>query len=714
MPITRSRNNCYCCTFSGSRSLGAYIRIGAVVTLGVYIGFTIWELDRRSKIVFWGAPSDIHKLTSAELAHVESARMEARPPPRPHFHSKESAGESVVSNVDTSISKRCKHVKIVSAGKDNGNRADFWLEGKRLVTSESSRGLNVVLIDPVSQAVISFQTYDLYDDNAGPAKEKLAIDIEALKPGTIVLMGLMDTGLENLDAGMFELMQDSLGARISKGSFRTGYALITAKCSSKCEGTSVAEHQSPSAEVSGVLPCMERWTTPKPVVAKEDEHVNATCKRAKIRILSAGKDNGNVASFYINGKQIRGKPSTRGMNIVTLDPRDAKVIWKRAYDTWEQVDTANEKLFDDVEKVPEGTIVLAAAMDSGMENLDSYALDALQSCGAVIWQGKFRTGYALIGVKGGKAVAEKMAPSVELKGELPCPPRTYPKQSAAQKVETLERSDEVLFVVVSDSKFYGTRVKWLLDTWGRDVPDGDLMIVADKAGKLPVKLVETDCNSGNHDVGCCKFGHAVFAASKHLETDPKLEWFYFADDDVYVRPIHMKRRLAKRRVTKWPVAKGLLGCSNDKCHGICGGGGFLLNRKGLLKLVGNHTLKSFVDKYMKSCLYCSHWGDLAVSKMILDKGVKLENMQGLHPWRLDKTNFIDQLRSAHPPVTFHYMRNLEQLETLHKMFSPSRESGQVGAQHSNKVENDKKYACINYHGEKVCAQSGADPHVPWR
>merc|ERR1719487_2127576 len=202
------------------------------------------------------------------------------------------------------------------------------------------------------------------------------------------------------------------------------------------------------------------------------------------------------------------------------------------------------------------------------------------------------------------------------------------------------------------------------------------MVVADKKTDVhvPVRLEETDCARGSHDAGCCKYGHAVFAASQRLPEMQTLEWFYFADDDVYVRPDALKKRLLKRRITKWPVAKGLLGCANDQpqCSGICGGGGFLLNRKGLLQLVGSHTRESFVKLYMKSCMYCAHWGDLAVSKMIKDSKVKLENIKGLHPWRLGKPQFIDQLRSAYPPVTLHYMRNEGQLQTLYRMFSPSQ------------------------------------------
>lgn len=140
----------------------------------------------------------------------------------------------------------------------------------------------------------------------------------------------------------------------------------------------------------------------------------------------------------------------------------------------------------------------------------------------------------------------------------------------------------------------------------------------------------------------------------------------------------------------------------------------MLNRKGLLKLVGNHTRESFVRLYLKSCVHCNNWGDLAVSKMIRDSKVKLESMKGLHPWRLGKPQFIDQVRSSYPPITFHYMRNLEQLQTLYRMFSPSQRKQSAKGEKAGRMSDDKQYGCVTYEGRKVCAKSGADAHVPWR
>jgi len=769
MAISRKRG----ASFKGCGKFLAYARVTGLIALGTYAALVCWESHRRSTDIHLDFfPSALDKFASANAQREHSEGVNLRgdqgdpslamsqrqlteelleeDPSDDAFKSlrgaideelapsengavmvqlaakvpKTKVPDLLTTDGEPSKSKACKIVKIVSSGKANSNgevAAEFYL-GEQLIDSPSSqRGLNVVTIDMLTQEVIAKKNYDTYED-PGLAKENLAVDIDELKPGSMVLMGLMDSGMENLDASLFTLFQTELGAKISAGTFREGYALIAVKGG----GAALAEEQGPTVTVSGELPCHAIPTqkpTPLLTVASskssETSSGGTDCQRFKVKILSAGKDAGNAANFYINGKMVRSnKPSSRGLNVVAVDPRNGKLIWKRCYDVWEAVEAANEKLFDDLEKLSHGTVVLVAAMDSGMENLDTYALDALQSCGASITKGAFRTGYALIGVKGAKKVAEKMAPSAEISGSPQCPSADYSIKKDKTHSGAEQKSDRSLFVVVSDSMFYKTRVKWILDTWGKDVPEGDLLVVADKKTKdePAVQIGETPCPRGSHDVGCCKYGHAVFLASLRLKEDASFEWFYFADDDVYVRPDALKRRLSKRRVTKWPVAKGLLGCANEApgCSGICGGGGFLLNAKGLLKLVGDHTRESFVKLFMKSCTHCSHWGDLAVSKMIKDSNVKLETMLGLHPWKLAKPAFIDQLRSAHPPVTLHYQRNEQQLHFLHKMFSPSQKERPVDGKKSSKTTGDKLYACLTYEGRKVCAKSGGETDVPWR
>jgi len=594
--------------------------------------------------------------------------------------------------------QKCKSVRVLSAGKADGNLADFQLDDQDIKSPASERGINIVVIDPISQTVILKRAYDVWEQ-APLANEILVADLDTVSPGHVLLVALKDSGMEYVSPDTWLKLRE-FGAEISVGHFREGYALIGVKGSNRA----ISEKQGGRVEIKGVLDCnnMETLSAVKAAPAPRDD---GTCRHVKI--FSAGKDAGNAAEFFLDGRVLAGRKASRGLNVVAIEPIKQEVIWKHVYDTFEMVDVANEALFDDMDSLPKGTIVLAGLQDSGMEALDAYAYDALHSVGASIVKGSFRTGYALVGIKGGNATAEKIGKSVSVKTRLPCLEAAKLATSASNAVQGRSSQtplgvQDMLFVVVSDSNFYNTRVRWITDTWGQDVPRNSMMFVADKKTDVEVAghLVETDCPKGSHDAGCCKYGHAVYAAAQRAE---EFEWFYFADDDVYVRPDAMAKRLGKRRVTKWPVAKGLLGCGNEKCGGICGGGGFMLNRKGLQTLVSNMDKTTFVGAMMSNCTYCSHWGDLAISRLIEKSGLKLEMMKGLHPWRLQGQKFKDMLFSGEWGIlTMHYMRTFSVLRLLHRLFSPKE------IENTDPKATGKDSICITWKGRKVCGRRGTD------
>ncbi|CAJ1398849.1 unnamed protein product [Effrenium voratum] len=135
----------------------------------------------------------------------------------------------------------------------------------------------------------------------------------------------------------------------------------------------------------------------------------------------AGHGNGNIADFFLNDRKvdIRGEAGRRGLNVVTVDPDTQQVTSRKTYDVWADPQTENTRLAGDINSLPDGRIVMVACRDSGMENLDARAIAALWSAGATIPGGKEREGYALIGVKGGQALAEEQGGRVEVEGELP-------------------------------------------------------------------------------------------------------------------------------------------------------------------------------------------------------------------------------------------------------------------------------------------------------
>jgi len=143
-----------------------------------------------------------------------------------------------------------------------------------------------------------------------------------------------------------------------------------------------------------------------------------------VRIVSAGFEDGNAADFYLNNRKvdIRGQADRRGVNVMTIDPVTQQVTSRKAYDVWGDPANENTRLVADLNSLPDGRIVLVAMKDSGMENFDNSVLNALRSLGSSLSpaQLKVREGYALIGTKGGSAIAEMQSGRAEIEADIPC------------------------------------------------------------------------------------------------------------------------------------------------------------------------------------------------------------------------------------------------------------------------------------------------------
>lgn len=145
-----------------------------------------------------------------------------------------------------------------------------------------------------------------------------------------------------------------------------------------------------------------------------------------VRVASAGFESGNRADILVDDRlvPVSGVSDNRGLSVVAVDPTDGQVLTSRAYDLWADPFSSNRQLSADLGALPDGTVVLIALKDSGMENLDTTGLSALNSVGSTL-SGALgvREGYALIGSKGGTALAEEIGAQVEVQAELPFPVR---------------------------------------------------------------------------------------------------------------------------------------------------------------------------------------------------------------------------------------------------------------------------------------------------
>lgn len=129
----------------------------------------------------------------------------------------------------------------------------------------------------------------------------------------------------------------------------------------------------------------------------------------KVVVVSAGHDGGDIADFFLDDKPIpiSGIENRRGLNVVVIDPEKKLVESAGTYDVWGNTDNENKRFASDIDRLPKGHIVMVALKDSGMEKLDMRAMEALEDIGSTLEDRLgFREGYALVGVKFDKRLAE--------------------------------------------------------------------------------------------------------------------------------------------------------------------------------------------------------------------------------------------------------------------------------------------------------------------
>jgi hypothetical protein len=118
---------------------------------------------------------------------------------------------------------------------------------------------------------------------------------------------------------------------------------------------------------------------------------------ASLVVQSAGKDVGDFAHIWVNGRQVaRGEI---GYNLVALDS-NATVLESVVFNTFADA-AQSTALAAWVQRWPPGTIIAGAVMDEASSQLQAEAVAALAGLGvAGDLRGKFRWSHAFIGAVG--------------------------------------------------------------------------------------------------------------------------------------------------------------------------------------------------------------------------------------------------------------------------------------------------------------------------
>lgn len=139
-----------------------------------------------------------------------------------------------------------------------------------------------------------------------------------------------------------------------------------------------------------------------------------------IKVQSAGYLSGNNAIISINDSPVEVSPNMyqdnangRGLNIVIVNPSNGAIEHAVVFDTYKDSDALNKFLIKT--EIPDGHIVLAASKDDCFENLSMVAMKWFSTMGSkTVWDLKYRSSFAFIGIMGYKKVNEKISNDQEV------------------------------------------------------------------------------------------------------------------------------------------------------------------------------------------------------------------------------------------------------------------------------------------------------------
>jgi hypothetical protein len=231
----------------------------------------------------------------------------------------------------------------------------------------------------------------------------------------------------------------------------------------------------------------------------------------------------------------------------------------------------------------------------------------------------------------------------------------------------------VLFVVNTHEKNYNTRVKAIRETYLKRVHEKsslDLIFVSSQMTDGSPDIFQTTCPMGYWE-DSCKRADMMTIAGGYLRR-PGMEvfdWIFFIDDDAYILPDNVQRVIQRgiEKEKNLTAVFGIGGCVHDSCGGICGGGGYYMNRETLYSVIngGNKTeypsLRDATNHYDEACGRC---GDLTITRVINDiHGIPLKPYpaRGIYVWDLDGKKgddaIIETLKQEDPerlPWLYHY------------------------------------------------------------
>ena len=215
----------------------------------------------------------------------------------------------------------------------------------------------------------------------------------------------------------------------------------------------------------------------------------------------------------------------------------------------------------------------------------------------------------------------------------------------------------VAILLQSSPESFNHRVKQIRETWGARVrrkPSLGMYFVVGNVTDGGSDMLKSDCDEGYFS-GICRLGFALQYVYEASLSDPgwmKFEWFLLADDDVYILPDNLQRMILA--LGEWAHLENkafcLPGCVTDYCLGYCGGGGILLSRYVVSRIVNERDENKFgslIEELRGNDALCTQYHDVSF-------GFFLEH---------NRTN-ISMAPYPYDPFAFGFKDNFEMIRSL--------------------------------------------------
>ena len=232
-------------------------------------------------------------------------------------------------------------------------------------------------------------------------------------------------------------------------------------------------------------------------------------------------------------------------------------------------------------------------------------------------------------------------PGGGLEAELPVALPT-PATACGSSNATAAAPPRIVYSVLTGDKMHETRVAQVQRTWARHIDRSSSLVFFSDHDDLAVPTVRLSPPGGEelHTTGAWRNLPALRHLHDHRERFGCFEWVFFVDDDAYVFPRNLERRLAARTAS-WGVGPSQaeylgvyhtprvdLEWRDARAHIAYahGGAGYLLSWPMLQKL------RPGIDKCHEA--YTGWAGDLRVGKCIsiaTGSSQAVEHFRGLHP-----------------------------------------------------------------------------------